>query len=157
MAQEALILYYSQSGNTARLAGKIRQLTGADILRVQPVSPFPSGMEETDRVYKRQRRQNRLPELANRFPDFNYYDVILVGGPVWDGQLSTPIMAVLNRLQGFGGQVAPFSTGWSDNGNYQQDWRAHAGKLHLLPGYHVLTHGRPRYDQASLMSWLRKM
>lgn len=98
MAQETLILYYSQFGNTARLASQIRQLTGADILRIQPASAFPKDMEETDRLYKRQRQQGQLPKLENQWPDFNYYDVILVGGPVWDGQLSLPIMAVVNRL-----------------------------------------------------------
>lgn len=157
MAQEALILYYSQFGSTARLAGQIRQLTGADILRVQTALDFPAGMEDTDRLYKRQRQRGQLPKLVNQWPDFNYYDVILVGGPVWDGQLSSPIMALLERLQGFEGKVAPFSTGWSATENYQQDFTAHAGKLRVLLGYHILTHGRPRYDQASLMSWLRKL
>ncbi|EEW52988.1 flavodoxin family protein [Limosilactobacillus antri] len=157
MAQEALILYYSQFGNTARLASKIRQLTGADILRIQPTTDFPADMKETDRVYRQQRRQGQWPKLANQWPDFNYYDVILVGGPVWDGQLSSPVLAALEQLQGFAGKVAPFSTGWSELGNYEQDWQAHAGKLRLCPGYHVLTHGRPHYDQANLMSWLRKL
>ena len=65
MAQEALILYYSQFGSTARLAGQIRQLTGADILRVQTALDFPADMEDTDRVYKRQRQRGQLPKLVN--------------------------------------------------------------------------------------------
>ena len=60
MAQEALILYYSQFGSTARLAGQIRQLTGADILRVQTALDFTADMQDTDRVYKRQRQRGDL-------------------------------------------------------------------------------------------------
>lgn len=157
MAQQALILYYSQFGNTARLASRIHEMTGADILQIK-VAPdtFPQDMEATADIYQQQRESNRLPHLVTKLPDVSYYDDILVGGPVWNGQLSSPVMALLNLLQGYEGKVAPFSSGWSDTGNYQQDFVAHAGKLHVLPGYHVLTHAKPGYSASGLMSWLRK-
>lgn len=158
MAQQALILYYSQFGNTAKLASHIHQLTGADILRVRVADgTFPDDMEATDDRYQEQRQTNRLPQLVTKLPRFSYYDDILVGGPVWDGQLSSPVMALLNQLKGYSGKVAPFSTGWSDTGKYQQDFITHAKTLDVLPGYHVLTHGKPTYSPASLMSWLRKI
>lgn len=158
MAQQALILYYSQFGNTARLASRIHEMTGADILQVK-VAPgtFPQDMEATGKIYQEQRTSNRLPHLLTELPDLSYYDDILVGGPVWNGQVSSPIMTLLTLLQGYEGKVAPFSSGWSDTGNYQQDFIAHAGKLHVLPGYHVLTHAKPKYSASGLMSWLRKL
>lgn len=158
MAQQALILYYSQFGNTARLASRIHEMTGADILQIK-VAPdtFPQDMEATGGIYKAQRESNQLPHLLTKLPDLSYYDDILVGGPVWNGQVSSPIMALLNLLQGYEGKVAPFSSGWSDTGNYQQDFVAHAGKLRVLPGYHVLTHAKPKYSASGLMSWLRKL
>lgn len=158
MAQQALILYYSQFGNTARLASQIHEMTGADILQVKVADQtFPQDMEATDSIYKKQRQTNRLPEITTKLPDLSYYDDILVGGPVWDGQIASPVMALLTKLQGYQGKVAPFSTGWSDTGNYQQDFIAHDGKLTVLDGYHVLTHAKPAYSPASLMSWLRKL
>lgn len=158
MAQQALILYYSQFGHTTKLASQIRQLTGADILRVTvPADTFPSDMSATDDTYRKQRANGHLPELTTKLPDLSYYDVLLVGGPVWDGQLSSPIMSLLNSLQGYEGRVAPFSTGWSDTGRYQADFAAHAGKLTVVSGYHILTHGQPAFSRSSLMSWLRKL
>ena len=53
--------------------------------------------------------------------------------------------------------LVPFSTGWSDTGNYQADFVAHAGKLKIADGYHVLTHATPKYSPSSLASWLRKL
>ena len=45
MAKQALILYYSQFGNTARLASKIHEATGADIVRIKvPDDTFPLDM-----------------------------------------------------------------------------------------------------------------
>ena len=47
MAKQALILYYSQFGDTARLASKIHEATGADIVRIKiPDDTFPLDMEE---------------------------------------------------------------------------------------------------------------
>lgn len=158
MAQNVLILYYSQFNNTAKLATAIRQATGADILRIQVTTKtFPEDMTATDDIYKKQRATNQLPTLTTKLPPLAGYDVILIGGPVWDGQFSSPIMALLTKIQGYQGKVAPFSSGWSDTGNYQQDFVAHAGKLQVTPGYHVLTHANPKLSINTLSSWLRKL
>ena len=56
MAKQALILYYSQFGTTAKLASQIHKLTDADILRIQLADKaFPDDMAATDKVYKEQR------------------------------------------------------------------------------------------------------
>ncbi|MDD6431608.1 MAG: flavodoxin [Lactobacillaceae bacterium] len=158
MAKQALILYYSQFGTTAKLASQIHRLTDADILRIRVADKiFPDDMTATDKVYKGQRASGQLPQLVTKLPKLDYYDTVLVGGPVWDGQVSSPVMQLLKQLQGYSGTVAPFSTGWSDTGNYQQDFVAHAGKLQVAPGYHVLTHATPRFTVPTLAAWLRKL
>lgn len=158
MVRKVLILYYSQFNNTARLAQLIQRTTDADMMRINVAKNiFPHDMQETDKVYKKQRLLNRLPNLINELPDLHNYDTILVGGPVWDGQVSSPIMSLLNKMQGYNGRVAPFSTGWSDTGKYDEDFNIHAGKLSVLPGYHVLTHASPHYSAKTLSSWLRKL
>lgn len=46
MVRNVLILYYSQFGNTAKLASAIHRQTGADILRLQvPEGYFPDDRE----------------------------------------------------------------------------------------------------------------
>ena len=50
-----------------------------------------------------------------------------------------------------------FSTGWSDTGDYQENFINYAGKLNVTPGYHILTHGSPAFNEKSLFSWLRKL
>lgn len=158
MAKQALILYYSQFGTTARLATNIHRATGADILQLKvPDKTFPDDMQDTDKIFQQQLRKNNLPQVTTKLPDISYYDLILLGGPVWDGKVSSPVLQTLRKLQGYQGKVAPFSTGWSDTGKYQENFIAQAGKLSVGPGYHILTHANPRYDEASLSSWLRKL
>lgn len=160
MARNVLILYYSQFGNTAKLASTIHRQTGADILRLQvPANYYPNDMDGTNEVFQADQRAGKLPPLVTKLPDLNYYDTILIGGPVWDGQVSSPVLSLLRQLTSanYEGKLAPFSSGWSDTGDYQTDFIAHAGKLDVAGGYHVLTHARPKFSQSSLASWLRKL
>lgn len=161
MVRKVLILYYSQFGNTAKLASPIHHQTGADILRLQlPKDYFPEDMEKTDQIFKADNQLGKLPPITTELPDLSYYDTIMVGGPVWDGKVSSPILkllAVLN-LKGYQGKIVSFSTGWSDTGDYQSDFVAHAGKLDVAQNsYNVLTHATPKYSPNSLASWLRKL
>ncbi|MBB1078697.1 flavodoxin [Limosilactobacillus sp. STM2_1] len=158
MAKQALILYYSQFDNTAKLASKICSSTGADIVRIKvTTNTFPLDMQKTDKIYQNQLANNHFPKLITTLPDLTYYDLLLVGGPVWDGQVSSPIISLLHHLQGYSGTVAPFSTGWSDTGKYQKDFVSRAGNLNVTTGYHILTHGTPSFSPKTLSSWLRKL
>lgn len=158
MVRNVLILYYSQFGNTAKLASAIHRQTGADILRLQvPRGYFPDDMEETDQIFKADNQNGRLPQIITELPALDYYDTILVGGPVWDGKVASPIISLLRMMKDYQGKVVPFSTGWSDTGNYQADFVAQAGKLKITDGYHVLTHATTKYSPSSLASWLRKL
>ncbi|MCC4477932.1 flavodoxin [Limosilactobacillus reuteri] len=114
-------------------------------------------MQETGRIYQQQRKNHDLPKLVTDVPNLAYYDLLLIGGPVWNEKVASPILSLLQQLQSFNGEVAPFSTGWSETGNYQQDFINHAGKLNVTDGYHILTHGTPAFNQKSLFSWLRKL
>lgn len=158
MARKVLILYYSQFGTTAKLASMIHRQTGADILRLHvPQGYFPDDMEATDQIFKTDLKRGQLPQLITHLPSLQYYDTLLVGGPVWDGKVASPILQLLIQLKGYQGKVAPFSTGWSDTGNYQADFVAHSGKLNVTEGYHILSHATPKYSSTSLASWLRKL
>ena len=107
-----MILYYSQFGNTAKLAGQIHEATSADIVRVKvAANVFPLDMQETGRIYQQQRKNHDLPKLVTDVPNLAYYDLLLIGGPVWNEKVASPILSLLQQLQSFNGEVAPFSTG----------------------------------------------
>lgn len=79
MVRNVLILYYSQFGNTAKLASAIHRQTGADILRLQVSQEyFPDDMEEIDRIFKSDNQNGRLPQIITELPELHYYDTILV-------------------------------------------------------------------------------
>ena len=69
-------------------------------------------------------------------PQLNQYDVVLVGGPVWNGNVAAPVIEFLKTIQGYQGLIAPFSTAWSDSDDYQANFIKWAGRLQVTDGFH---------------------
>lgn len=158
MVKQALIVYYSQFNNTTKLAKLIQDATKAPALRLHVAdSVYPNNMEATGRIYQKQLTQHQLPTLTNSLPKLNQYDVILVGGPVWNDNVAAPVIEFLRTIQGYQGLIAPFSTAWSDSDHYQKNFVKWAGRLQVADGFHVTTHGSRQFKANNLAAWLRKL
>ncbi|MFR0617642.1 flavodoxin family protein [Limosilactobacillus mucosae] len=158
MVKQALIVYYSQFNNTTKLAKLIQDATKAPALRLHVAdSVYPNNMEATGRIYQKQLTQHQLPTLTNSLPKLNQYDVILVGGPVWNDNVAAPVIEFLKTIQGYQGLIAPFSTAWSDSDHYQKNFVKWAGRLQVTDGFHITTHGSRQFKANNLAAWLRKL
>lgn len=158
MVKQALIVYYSQFNNTTKLAKLIQDATKASALRLHVAdSVYPNNMEATDRIYQKQLTQHQLPTLTNSLPRLDQYDVILVGGPVWNGNVAAPVIEFLRTIQGYQGLIAPFSTAWSDSDHYQENFVNWAGRLQVADSFHITTHGSHQFKANNLAAWLRKL
>ena len=95
-------------GNTAVVAGFIRNAVGGDLFSIQVTEPYSSDYDRClDRAAEEKARNTR-PALANRVEDMNKYDIVFLGYPNW--WYSVP-MAVLSFAESydFGGKtVIPF-------------------------------------------------
>jgi len=111
---KVLIVYYSFGGNTAEVAGRIRDMTGGSLFEIETQKAYPSspaiyilsGLEVKNRNY---------PALKNTVNDFSSYDLIFVGSPAWWYTLATPVHSFLSKVDFGGKTVIPFVT---DGGNY---------------------------------------
>ncbi|WP_125574583.1 flavodoxin family protein [Levilactobacillus huananensis] len=123
MATRVLIVDYSWSGTTAKLATMIQRVTGGTKVDLTVAAgTFPNDMYATNDVAGEQLASGKLPELTNTLPDLTTVDVILVGGPVWSAKVATPVRTFLGQLQGFTGTVAPFYTDAGTPGTYEKDF-----------------------------------
>lgn len=65
--KKALVAYFSWGGTTQRMAEQIQEITGADVFRIEPVTPYPTdytpctevAREEKDNNAQRRRHQPR--------------------------------------------------------------------------------------------------
>ncbi len=75
-----------------------------------------------------------MPKITPPLPDLKQYDNILVGGPVWSYDPSTPVLSFLHKLGNFSGKVAPFYTSVGNNGNYEKIFAKENSKLNVVAG-----------------------
>lgn len=153
-----LIAYYSWSGNTAALAHHLQQSTQADLVEITvPEGTFSTDMYATSDLAKAQLKAGNLPTLDGALPDFTQYDEILVGGPVWSGAPSTPVLAFLQQLTTSESQprVAPFYTHAGVAGEYEAAFNQAAGSLTVLPGLSLA--GTGAGADAEIQNWLQQL
>ena len=109
MAKQALIIYFSQFNNTTKIAKLIQDATQALAFRLRIADGvYTNDMDATNRIYQQQLKQNRFPKIITTLPDLKPYNVILVGGPVWNGNVAAPVIEFLSQIQDYQGIVAPF-------------------------------------------------
>lgn len=99
----SLILYYSHSGNTARIAHKIIQA-----LSVKGSADMVELRHSDSKRYKIRHLLARffptLTELNENLPDFSQYDLICLGSPVWSSKPAPLAVKLLSRLKAVTGK-----------------------------------------------------
>lgn len=95
-------------GNTAKLAGWIQKRTGGDLFSIRVKEPYSSQYEECLDRAAREKQNGLRPELTDRVPDMDSYDVIFLGYPNWWYTLPMPVMTFLESYDFSGKTVIPF-------------------------------------------------
>lgn len=133
---KTLIAYYSWSGNTKRIAEKIsKEIKNNDLIKIKvPIDTFSDDMYKTNDIFKEQLKTNQLPKINLPTVDFEQYDLILIGSPVWSGMPASPVEVFLNELQAdnYTGKVASFFTDVGQEGNYDITFKTWGKKLNII-------------------------
>lgn len=91
-------------GNTEVAAGFIRDLTGADVFKIEQVQPYPKQYNACiDEAQKDQKRDAR-PELKSYLDNIEEYDEIYLGYPNYWGTMPMAVFTFLEHYD-FGGKV----------------------------------------------------
>lgn len=97
-------------GNTQYIAYLIRQNTGGDIFRIEPVTPYPMNHEELEAAATREARENALPRIAGNIGNIERYDTIFVGYPNWYSDMPRIIYSFFGQYDFSGKTIIPFVT-----------------------------------------------
>ncbi len=108
-----LVVFYSLTETTAKLANRIASESGADLFRLECKIPYSKNMNECDRESKADIKNGVHRELAS-VPNLSDYDVIFVGTPVWSDDMANPVETFLLQADLRGKTVVPFCTYWSN-------------------------------------------
>lgn len=108
--KKVLVAYFSWGGTTQRMAQQIQDITGADMFRIEPVTPYPAEYTPCTEVAREEKDNNARPAIAGTVENWDDYDVVFIGCPVW--WWTTPmIIHTFCESYGFQGKtVVPFCT-----------------------------------------------
>lgn len=82
-----LVAYFSASGVTKSTAERLAKAADADLFEIQPLVPYTKA--DLDWTNKKSRSSVEMsnpdsrPEIANKVPDFEEYDTVFLGFPIW--------------------------------------------------------------------------
>ncbi len=111
-----LVVYYSATGNTQRVAQMIAESTGADLFEIEPTEPYTNEdlnwTNEDSRVSSEHDDESlRDIELVSTTVDnWDEYDTVLIGYPIWWGIAAWPVNNFVNDNDFSGKTVIPFCT-----------------------------------------------
>lgn len=107
-AQKILIVYFSWSGNTRKIAEKIHAKVGGDLVELKTVTPYSSDYNTVlDQARKEQSQQAR-PALRTRIENIDQYNIIILGYPNWWASIPMPIATFLETYDLSGKKIIPF-------------------------------------------------
>ncbi len=107
---KSLVVYFSHSNNTKVIAEYISEITGADIVRIEPVEPYPTEYQAVVDQAKKEINANFKPKLKTKIENIDQYDIIYVGSPNWWSTIAPPISTFLSSYNFKGKTIAPFIT-----------------------------------------------
>ncbi|MBR4915889.1 MAG: hypothetical protein IKZ45_02250 [Fibrobacter sp.] len=107
---KSVIVYYSQTGTTKKLAGVLKQAVNADEIELKLVNAYPSTYDSTIAAVGAQRESKQWPELVNAKLDLAKYDTVYLGYPIMFGSFAPPIYTFLDSNDLSGKVVVPFCT-----------------------------------------------
>ncbi|VYU58545.1 flavodoxin [Eubacterium callanderi] len=97
-------------GNTQYVAYVIQENTGADIFRIEPVTPYPMDHGELEEVATEEKRNNAMPEITAEVENLEQYDTIFLWYPNWYADMPRIIYSFLEQYDLSGKTIVPFVT-----------------------------------------------
>lgn len=111
---KALVVYFSVTGNTKAVAETLAGLQDADIYEIVPEQPYTDeDLNYNDRTTRATAEQNdpdARPAISGSITDFEQYEVIYVGYPIWWGDMPRILYTFFDTYDFSGKTIAPFCT-----------------------------------------------
>lgn len=116
-----LVVYYSRTGenyevgniakgNTHIVADMIAEKTGADMFEIKTVNAYPADYRACTDVAKQELQDNARPAYVGSVANFDAYDTIFLGYPIWWSDLPMVVYTFLESNNFSGKTIIPFCT-----------------------------------------------
>ena len=133
----SVVVYFSATGTTEKIAEKIANQSGSDIIEIIPKEEYTSAdlnYNSDCRANREQNDEKARPEIKNSM-DLSKYDTIYLGYPIWWGTNPKIILTFLDSYDLTGKTIIPFCTSGSSGIEKSiSDLRSYNSKLTIKDG-----------------------
>lgn len=105
-----LVVYFSYSGNTKQVAENIQKKLNADIFEIKTVKQYSSDYDTVVDEAQNEQNDNARPELSTTLDHIEQYDTVIIGYPIWWGDMPMAVYTFLDNYDLSGKTIAPFCT-----------------------------------------------
>ena len=109
-SSRTLVAYFTRSGNTKVIAGKVRRDLDADLFEIRPATPYPEDYEATVGQAEREKQAGYEPALKELAADIGAYTTVYLGFPIWGSTAPTVIKSFLSKHDLAGKDLVPLFT-----------------------------------------------
>ena len=152
-----LVAYFSATGTTRKVAEMLAEVVEADLYEITPKTPYTSA--DLDWMNKKSRSSVEMsdkkirPEIVDKNPQVENYDVILIGFPVWWYVAPTIINTFLEKYNFSGKKIVLFATsGGSGFGNTVKELQPSAPGAEIEEGK-LLNH----INRQEIENWVKAL
>lgn len=152
-----LVINGKVTGSVEYLAQLIQQNTGADMVRIQTSAPYPGNFDDLAEQANKERQQGERPQLSTDIKNFDDYDIVFIGYPIWWYQMPMPMYSFFDKYDFKGKTLIPFSShggsGWSGSLSVIKNMEPEAT---MITGFSV-SRERSANSAGDVRSWLKQI
>ena len=153
-----LVIYFSRTGNTGKIAGYLTEIAGADSFAIEAAVPYTDDdiryQDDNCRANREQNDKSVRPAIADPVPSIDRYDTVFLGYPIWWGD-APRMMSTFVEAHDFDGKtVVPFCTsGGSGIGRSGSNLASQAGSGNWLSGGRL----EAGISESEIQDWISSM
>ncbi|MCQ2977501.1 MAG: flavodoxin [archaeon] len=105
---KTLVVYYSRTETTEKVAKMIKDELNCDIESIKPIKNYDGKLGYARGGFESSTK--KLPGIENPEKDPSEYDLVIIGTPVWASTMASPVLTYLRQNNGKFNNVAFFDT-----------------------------------------------
>ena len=152
LGKKSLVIYFSHTGenymsdgirnidkgNTEVIAEMIKDITKADLFKVEKSIDYPYNYRECVDLASKEKSENARPKLKEYLDNLDKYDTIFVGYPSWCGTMPMVLFSFLENYDLESKTIIPFCTNeGSGMGSSEADLRRICKGAKVLDGLSI--------------------
>ena len=151
---KSLIVYYSYSGITRRLAEDIALVTDGELLELKPQEPYSFSYNTAVKEVRDQIEKGVCPVLMQSDVNVGDFDTVFIESLNWLKTFAPPVLSFLRATDLSGKTVIPFCThGGGRFGNMIEGYKKEYGASCVIPGLAV----KGDYTFIEVQKWLESI